>query len=631
LDNLHFRKKQISTHQITKNLLISLVLVLFALSLKDTFPYFYRLDLQFGDISRHFAYMSGLKPCVGKDAVFVVIDSKTQEELGLRFPFPRSIFAELLEKISKSHPRLFAIDMAFIGTSEHREDDTKLANALKKINTVLFTFITENMRVSPLVNTVKEVVSSVGIINLINDPDGVIRSTFPFYADPVSGKRYYCAESLLALKYFCLPESTVEEDCDNRALVFPARDSPLKTAYYDSKFRLEYKYYFQSKDIFFISFCDVYRGKYDMNLFKDKVVFLGNTSPVQHDVHLTPFGSQDGISIVYNIFLSFINNAFPKPLPFYSDIILMVLLVLLGLSILSCFSHGKNLFLTFPLLVFIWVVDYSFYRLNLKWDGFLPFISIAFAGFFREGMFYYQTWMDNLRMENKLKETEQEIQLSQKLANVGKVAAQIVHELKNPLGNLINMKHWFRQYIDSGHPANECIEALDKEASRMLKLCQQILQFSKPVQEGIKLFDFHDLLRDTFQFLKGSLDKKKIQVKISFSPGKASFKGNEDQLKQVFLNLIMNAMDAMENGGELSIETRIENNIIEIRISDTGIGIPKENLEKIFDLFFTTKGETGTGLGLSISYDIIKKHAGRILVESEEGKGSAFTLIFAVE
>ncbi|MBN2143162.1 MAG: CHASE2 domain-containing protein [Candidatus Aureabacteria bacterium] len=611
-------------------LLLSLLLVVFSYSLNDLFPFFNRLSLKFSDYSRNFAYLSGLKPSIGKEAVFIMIDQKTLDEFGTRFPFPRKWIAEILEKIAQANPRLLAMDLTFGGNSENKEEDILLAQAIKKLNkkTVLFTYIDENMAISPLLQEAYEAASGIGIINLIHDPDGIIRSALPYYIDPKTGKIVFCAESLLALRYHDLPLSDIAQDRSKNALIFKTKNSPLKPAYFDSKFRLEYKEYFRTQDLQSISFCDVYQGRYDMNLLENKIVFIGNQTLIQHDFHLTPSGVQAGINIVYNIFLTFINGSFPRPMPYGLSWIGMVILVWSGLAVLFSFTHGKNLLAVFPILLLMWITDYIFFRLNITWNGFLPVFCIASAALVREGWFYYETWIDNLKIKNKLKETQKEILLSQKLANVGKIAAQIAHELKNPLGNLINMKLWFRQYIPAEHPANECIEALDKEAQRMLKLSQQMLQFSRPANENYKAADIHDLIKDTLGFLKGSLDKKKIQLKTSFSPARAFLRGNADQLKQVFLNLIMNAMDAMEDGGELTIETKVVNSIIEIRISDTGMGISKENLEKIFDLFFTTKGEKGSGLGLSICHDIIKKHNGRILAESEEGKGSTFLLIF---
>ncbi|OVE71912.1 hypothetical protein BVX93_02235, partial [bacterium B13(2017)] len=105
---------------------------------------------------------------------------------------------------------------------------------------------------------------------------------------------------------------------------------------------------------------------------------------------------------------------------------------------------------------------------------------------------------------------------------------------------------------------------------------------------------------------------------------------NPDQMKQVFFNLITNAIDAMKNGGKILISTLCEEKIVTILIKDTGMGIPKENIDKIFDLFYTTKEQKGTGLGLSTCFDIIKKHKGRILVDSEIGKGTTFTIILPI-
>jgi signal transduction histidine kinase len=237
----------------------------------------------------------------------------------------------------------------------------------------------------------------------------------------------------------------------------------------------------------------------------------------------------------------------------------------------------------------------------------------------------------NIReLEDKLKNSAREMSISRRLAEVGKIAAQVAHELKNPLGNLVNMKYWFRRHLAEDHPANECVEAVNREAERMLKLCREMLAFSKPVSGGREPVNLNRLVEDTLHLIEGTLQKNAIILEKRLDPKEIPVSVNAAQVRQVLLNVMMNAVEAMRRDGTLTVESVFSEHVAEIRIRDTGEGIPPENLDKIFDLFFSTKGEKGTGLGLSTCFDIVCKHRGRILVDSKPGEGTLFTIRFPV-
>ena len=217
----------------------------------------------------------------------------------------------------------------------------------------------------------------------------------------------------------------------------------------------------------------------------------------------------------------------------------------------------------------------------------------------------------------------------EKMAAIGLLAGGIAHEINNPLGGILA----FTQLLMKDAKDNELfikdLKEIESAAIRCKKIVSDLLDFSRVSKERENCFvDVNILLDKIFPFLKGDL--RSLNVELVFKPTRniPEVKANPDRLQQVFLNILTNACHAMPRGGTLSVKTGVDvcKRVI-IRISDTGVGIPDEELPRIFDPFYTTKEPSkGTGLGLSIAYRIIKEHGGNIEVQSEIGKGSTFTI-----
>jgi two-component system NtrC family sensor kinase len=158
-----------------------------------------------------------------------------------------------------------------------------------------------------------------------------------------------------------------------------------------------------------------------------------------------------------------------------------------------------------------------------------------------------------------------------------------------------------------------------------------MLSFAKPARDEMAATDLNEVLSDLLQFSERWLRENGIRVEKKLAGELPMILASADQLRQVFLNLIINASDAMPEGGVITVETEAVDGTARARVRDTGCGIPRENQSKIFDAFFTTKGAArGAGLGLSITYGIVKRHKGRIDVESEPGRGACFTVTIPV-
>lgn len=284
--------------------------------------------------------------------------------------------------------------------------------------------------------------------------------------------------------------------------------------------------------------------------------------------------------------------------------------------------------------------------------------------------------LESLESANKqLAETQEELIRTEKLASIGRFAAGVAHEVGNPLGAILGYTNILKREGIDHEEAKDYMERIEGEIERINKIVRELLNFARPSKIEIRDVEINKIIENTLSLLSYQKDFKNVDTKLELQPELPMVKGDESQLSQVFINIILNAVDAMPNGGVLHIQTgghviedlkedwprrvypsRRENDPIEcdyshlrryrpfsttltrfsrgdrlvtVRISDTGNGIKKGNLENIFDPFFTTKApDKGTGLGLSISLKIVESLGGEIRVQSEEGRGTSFEIYF---
>jgi signal transduction histidine kinase len=200
----------------------------------------------------------------------------------------------------------------------------------------------------------------------------------------------------------------------------------------------------------------------------------------------------------------------------------------------------------------------------------------------------------------------------------------MAHEIRNPLGSIRGTAEILKDGIDPADRRYEFAQILIKEVDRLNRVVQDFLDFSRPASPRRESFDVLEVLRDVLTLTRQPALKN--QVRIVFEEDKIPMlPGDREQLKQAFLNLVLNALQAMPEGGTLSLSAQADDDEIRIRFADTGQGILGDNLNRIFNPFFTTRSE-GTGLGLAITHRIIQGHGGRIDVDSRPGEGTVFTL-----
>jgi hypothetical protein len=296
----------------------------------------------------------------------------------------------------------------------------------------------------------------------------------------------------------------------------------------------------------------------------------------------------------------------------------------------------------------------------------------------KENQEHLENYLESLESTNKqLKQAQEELIRAEKLASIGRFAAGVAHEVGNPLGAILGYTSILEKDGLDREESKDYLLRIEREIERINRIVRELLDFAKPSKFEIREVGINKVIENTLSLLSYQENFKNIETQLDLQPSLPVIQGDESQLSQVFINIILNSIDAMPSGGILQIQTReyvveylypnrfqriypprrksdpMESNyshlrktdpfstlltkfstgdqLVKIRISDTGIGIKKEDLDNIFDPFFTTKApDKGTGLGLSISLKIVESLGGEIKVESEIGKGATFEVYFPV-
>lgn len=218
---------------------------------------------------------------------------------------------------------------------------------------------------------------------------------------------------------------------------------------------------------------------------------------------------------------------------------------------------------------------------------------------------------------------------SEKLASLGRLAAGVAHEINNPLTGVLTFSHLLLRKTPPGTPDHEDLDVIVRETTRCRKIVKELLDFARETKSERQPSDLNKVIRDTVSLVQNQVSFQNVQVETELDGDLPLVPMDTNEMQQVFTNLTLNAAEAMPDGGTITIRTsrNSDPNCVMATVTDTGMGIPEENLSKIFDPFFTTKeAGMGTGLGLAVTYGIIQRHEGTIEVESEISKGTTFTI-----
>ncbi|MCP4566736.1 MAG: hypothetical protein GY841_04045 [FCB group bacterium] len=227
----------------------------------------------------------------------------------------------------------------------------------------------------------------------------------------------------------------------------------------------------------------------------------------------------------------------------------------------------------------------------------------------------------------ELKKAQDQLVRTERLAAIGELSAKIAHEVNNPLGIISNYLHLCRRSLDKPEETTKHLGVVGEEISRIARIVRQLLDFHRPRKMEKTPIDVAEIIDDVLALVEWQLEDRQIRVDRKIEESLPRVIGAPEQLKQVFLNLIINARDFMPDGGLLAVEMKGDDSELRIAFTDTGAGIDDEDLPRIFEPFYTTKeGSFGTGLGLSVCYGIISEHGGRIEAGNAENGGGRFII-----
>ena len=235
----------------------------------------------------------------------------------------------------------------------------------------------------------------------------------------------------------------------------------------------------------------------------------------------------------------------------------------------------------------------------------------------------------DVRGKTALREMEREVAHSRHLNAIGSLAAGVAHEIRNPLSSIKGFAVYFKQRLAGNAEDEETAQIMIAETDRLNRVISQLIEFARPLQLKKERTCLAELARQTVRLVEAEAAKQTVAVDVRVREPLPDVEVDPDKIKQVLLNLLLNALAAMPGGGKLTVDLAAQGSFLDVAVSDTGEGIRAEDLPRIYDPYFTSK-PAGTGLGLAVVQKIMDAHGGRIFVESTRGAGTTVTLRFVL-
>ncbi|MDP3039705.1 MAG: ATP-binding protein, partial [Deltaproteobacteria bacterium] len=236
-----------------------------------------------------------------------------------------------------------------------------------------------------------------------------------------------------------------------------------------------------------------------------------------------------------------------------------------------------------------------------------------------------------LRDLREIRDLQEKVRRSERLASLGRLAAGVAHEIRNPLSSIRGFAQYFMRRLKGQEEEQRYASIMVKEVDRLNRVISELLDFARPKEPHREPHTLEEIFESSLKLLKPELASKGVTVEKSYEPNLPIVRVDRDQLSQVFLNLFLNSLESIEGKGRIMVSLKqiIDPPGVNVVIADTGRGIPSEDLGKVFEPFFSTKRK-GTGLGLAIVHQIVEGHGGNIAVDSQEGMGTTFRITLPV-
>lgn len=594
---------------------------------------FNRMRYWSGDLLQRFIFETLDVPEKSSEIVIVYINSESIERIKEQHPWPRRVYTKGLNALLKCQPKVVYLNMLFEGSTE---DDEELLSVLQSSENVIVPYYIDESRGKVFsFNGYK--FSKMGFCEYDIDKsiDQVVRKVSLVKFSSNDNEYELSAEALILSVYF--GDKVKEVRSTSKGLLFEMEKNNEVIVPADPDGFLKINYCTNFAQLSSIPFWQVYDKNFDKNLLKDKIVILGM---IDKDLYNTPIGILSGTEIIANTLTMMLSGKYVKYIHEYITLPLLLIMAIFITFIIIRFSPFKAMIYS-SLVVLMSIgltILLGFFRLYTESFS-LVIVSVVI--YFTIKIYRFICVINNKSLQlqkayTDLQKTESELIQAERLAAVGKISAQVSHEIKNPLGALLVNVGNIGDLIKRNVKLDKAYEICDMvvgELKRLRRLSQDILSYSKLSEEEVSLININDIVVDIINIYRSHLEGYNIEIESELSSKMSLIKIDSDMFKQVIINLINNSQDAMPDGGIIKISTKssIDNNI-EVSVSDTGCGIPENIAGKIFDPFFSSKGKVkGSGLGLSTTSSIVKKYNGSIDLVSKEGEGTTFIIRFPIE
>jgi signal transduction histidine kinase/ActR/RegA family two-component response regulator len=573
-----------------------------------------RVEMMTVDFRFRVRELLGRSPSWSRELVIVAIDEASARELPMKVPTPRDYLAELIDRISAYRPKVIALDF-LLDQRTNSAADKKLAESIRRAGNVVLPYQHRDGGPKTLLPIYLKAAKAVGFADVPSDPDAVVRRMLIYH--PLKGKNVL---SFPAAIYEVATGQSVHSLGVGPSFLINFHS----TAFLDPKACYPARNFFAEPPP-------------PREIFEGKIVLIGATHPDTRDSYfVTPFYQSlvhpgrhfaTGVHIVAQALNTMLTRQFLWEPPHWLVRLMSLVLALLTFFLLSRFMPSKG----FLVAIGESVIVASFITAAFVWANIvLPFtpLLIAIGVGMLGALLYHFLWTRQV-----LKAAQERMAQMEKMRALAELASGVAHDVRNALSSVTMATDLLLE------------DVVDEEWRKHLVIIQQGIQdainivnrlrlFGKQTREQEVLMPVHlnELVTSTITFTRAKWFYEpmrrgiEIKVETQLEPDLPPVMGNPTELRQVLVNLIFNAVEAMPKGGTLTIRTWREGDKACIAVQDTGIGMSNEVKKRIFDPFFTTKGEQGTGLGLSICYGIVTRHGGTIEVDSEVGKGTTFTI-----
>ncbi|MFN4179019.1 MAG: CHASE2 domain-containing protein [Armatimonadota bacterium] len=556
----------------------------------------------------------GRTPLWSQDLVIVAIDEESAKDLPMKVPTPRDYLAKLIDRISEYKPRIIAVDILL----DHPTDpdaDRELAEAIRRAGNVVLPYQHRDGGPKTLLPIYRKAAKAVGFADVPSDSDAVTRRMLIYH--PTKGKQMI---SFPAAIYQVATGRSVHELGIGHSFLINFHS----TAFLDPKACFPARNFFVDP-------------KPPRQIFEDKIVLIGVTHQDTRDSYfVTPFYQSlvqpgrnfaTGVHIVAQALNTMLTRQFLWEPPLWLVRVMAILLALLTFALLSRFSPSKGFLIAIGegfCVALVVAIAFIWANWVLPLTPLLIAIGIGMLG----ALLYHFLWTRKV-----LKAAQERMAQMEKMRALAELAGGIAHDVRNALSSVTMATELLLEEI-TDEDWRKNLLVIQQGIQDAINIVNRLRLFGKQnrEQEVLMPINLNELVTSTITFTRAKWFyepmKRGVEIKVQtdLEPNLPPVMGNPTELRQVLINLIFNAVEAMPKGGTLSISTWRENDYACIAVQDTGIGMTPEIKRRIFDPFFTTKGEQGTGLGLSICYGIVTSHKGTIEVESEVGKGTTFTV-----